>query len=236
MKKVLFIAIVVVFSMALAGVSFAGVVSSSHDLAATTGSNAGNTGTIQPCVFCHHPHRGNATAGNGGNDLLWNLNVPTAAMTAYQQSGTMDATTAAVGAAAPQSFLCMSCHSGTVAQASLLVQSPIDGIAANTDLAITGIFDLIGGSQLQDDHPVNFDYVATAADAGIESLAVDSQVTGNSTGSIYPLFGAGGAGNDMQCATCHDVHAGDNSSDPAIQFMRANTDESQICVDCHINK
>jgi len=239
MKKLIIIALAMVLCLGLAGIASATIVNSLHDFSDTSVAYSTVKGVADPlgastgqvCVFCHHPHRGvNASLGN---DLLWNMNsVGSANITGYS-SATMNATTAAVNATAPQSFLCMTCHDGLIA-AGALVQKPKDG--SNTtadwwnDAAANATADL--GSTLADDHPVNFTYTdASSVDtAGIKAPLANT-VTGASA-NTYPLFGG-----TMQCATCHDVHAGTTTKDTGgIQFMRGDTAASEICVDCHINK
>jgi hypothetical protein len=224
MKKGLLIALIVIFSMSFAGVAFATVVNSEHDL-----TGLGNSGTTQPCVFCHHPHRGDATV-NGDNDLLWNLIVPDTSYVAYADTATTDGSTSPVTAAAPQSFLCMSCHNDTIAAGALFARLPADGTQSNTAITIAGVFDLVGTVELEDDHPVNFSYTDALTGGGLRAL---TGTTVQNSGNTYPLYGAT---NLMQCSTCHDVHAGDNSQSTAVQFMRGNIAASEICIDCHTNK
>lgn len=229
MKKFIVLALAMVLVLGLAGMAFAGVSGSKHDLASGT-YTSGIAGTNQVCVFCHHPHRGpNGGDENATNALLWNMaDFSATSYTAYQQSGTLNnATSAVTGTSAPQSFLCMACHDGSIGAGALL-QAPTDGtnIAATVSVANANL-----GSTLEDDHPVNMIY--TGNDAGILT-AVSGQVA-----STYPLFDSGGSGTNewMQCGTCHGVHlgAGDSQS-PLTDFMRGNLVGSQICRDCHTNK
>jgi hypothetical protein len=81
-------------------------------------------------------------------------------------------------------------------------------------------------------HPVNFTYpdATTAASIGIQPAADLNSVDGN--GNV-PLFSG-----RMQCATCHDPHAGPSSG--AHLFFRAfpstpaQTLTGSSCVYCHL--
>jgi hypothetical protein len=239
MKKLIIIAMAMVLCLGLAGIASATIVNSLHDFS----NNAANpsktndglgTSTGQVCVFCHHPHRGADGTNGAGDALLWNMNsVSAASFDVYNGVATFDAnsSSAAVTSSAPQSFLCMTCHDGAIAVGSL-VQKPRDGTKTTADwwldAAANGAADL--GATLADDHPVNFTYADAVAGGGIQTNVANT-VTGASTNE-YPLFGG-----TMQCATCHDVHAGTTTVDSSgIQFMRGDTAASEICVDCHTDK
>ena len=225
MKKILIIALTVVLTLAFASIAFAGVTGSEHDLSSGT-TNAMGT-TSQVCVFCHHPHRG-AAQGMGSTTLLWNINSIAAGTTfaTYVASDTIQASGNAVDvdvATGPQSYLCMACHDGAVA-ANAIVAGADNGSATSTGFTLTGSANL--GTTLIDDHPVNFTYDSwlVSTDGGLASVATIS--------AQYPLYS-----NLMQCATCHDVHAGGNTSaSTGLDFMRGNTAGSEICIDCHTNK
>lgn len=232
MKKVLFVALIVVLSLAVAGVAFAGVAGSKHDLgtsgAAGALTNAVGISTSQVCIFCHHPHRGDGLT-NANNDLLWNMNVPATTYATYVNTSTMTANGGAVTASAPQSFLCMSCHNGSFSGQVVAKGAADDSFSTGSAFNIGAGADLTGTAELQDDHPVNIIYAEAAGD--IETNVVSGAVIGNVSSNEYPLYSG-----LMQCATCHDVHAGDNSADAGIQFLRGNTASSEICQDCHTNK
>jgi len=193
------------------------IVGSAHDL---SGPADGNTPEV--CVYCHSTHQ--ASTANS-QDPLWNHTLQTLTTTyGVYASSTLDATPVEIGnvtaGAAPVSFLCMSCHDGTVAPSSLY-NDPNSGAPAAIP-TITGNANL--GTNLSDDHPINFDYTTALAstDGGL--------VTPNSTssvdaGGLIPLFGGTGS---MQCASCHDVH--DPTNTP---FLRVSNDNSALCTSCH---
>jgi|GEM_PF-1336350 len=254
MKKVILLTMAV--CLIAAGVAFAGVVGSYHDLG-TGGLSDTSTGTNQVCVFCHHPHRG-AVAGALTNALLWNINSNQYSSSYAVYTNTSSVTMNAVGNAVDNvtdttageyiSYLCMGCHdSGLTANALLRV--PRDA-TSNNQAITTADFNTAAsnlGTTLEDDHPVNFDFsdnngedIQTESAGGSTGLFVPATQT-SSVG--YPLFGAEGW---MQCATCHDVHRGNTSGDcttdtgvscdPQIEFMNGSTANSGICTDCHLNK
>lgn len=226
MKKFIVFTMALIFLIGFAGMAFAGVVGSAHDLSATT--VATDTGSAQVCVYCHHPHRG--VAAGVPDELIWNLDDSIASFPTYT-SPTMDSAGAgtAVTATAPASYACMACHDGSIGIGAL-VQLPGDATQNLTVAFAVGSTNPAAnlGATLVDDHPVNFTY--PLADAGIKA-PVGQVVTGASA-ATYPLFS-----DLMQCGTCHDVHAGGaDSASTAIDFMRGDTAASVICTDCHINK
>jgi len=228
MKKFIVFAVALVLVLGLAGVAFAGISGSKHDLA--TLDRAG-TGSSQVCVFCHHPHRGVAPVGdaNISNDLLWNMaDFSQASYATYADSGSINATDigVAINKDAPQSYLCMACHDGAIGQ-DALVTAPIDGTNISTSPTVGAQANL--GTTLEDDHPVNMEYSVDEVTAGNLAANTATMVAGK-----YPLY----AGK-MQCGTCHDVHAGGTdsaSSTSGLDFMRGDIVGSAICTECHTGK
>ena len=182
-------------------VNAATIVGSSHDLSAQ------NATTAQVCVFCHTPHK----ALTGLAAPLWNRTASAAAYTMYG-SDTIDMTIQS----APEgtSLACLSCHDGTVALDSLINPPPgfsagAGTIGANGDL----------GNDLSNDHPISIVYDSTQ-DTGFVATAT--------VALALPLFTGTGA-NQLECATCHNVH------DPAnAPFLRITNAASALCVTCHI--
>lgn len=235
MRKVLVLVLAMILVIAMAGFAFAGISASAHDLvsgpfAAGTTLTLG-TGTTQLCVFCHHPHRG--VSATSPDALLWNMDdFSLASYPTYAQSGSINATDPGTAAdiTAPQTYLCMACHDGSIGTGAL-VTKPYDG----TDIT-GGPYNLSAeaalGATLEDDHPVNFTY--PTADNNIQAVMVGTWVDGAVSTNNYPLFSS-----KMQCATCHDVHAGltdSQSSSSNLDFMRGDIVGSEICLDCHLNK
>ena len=230
MKKTLIFVLAAIMVVAFAGVAFAKVSGSKHDLSS---ANYAGTGSNQVCVFCHHPHRGYVVpGGNVSNALLWNVDDFSQSSYSTYTNNSMNAVdngTALTSTNSPQSFLCMACHDGVIS-ANSLVLPPGDGIDIPANKTLSG--GAVLGTTLADDHPVNFTYTT---DGGL-AIPAAGVVTGVPSGNTYPLF----AGL-MQCGTCHDVHAGDTTSgtdskSTAVGFMRGNIEYSQICTDCHTNK
>lgn len=220
MKRVLIIATVII---AAAGMATAGVVGSAHDLS-STGPGA-TTNVARVCVFCHTTHQAAAAAGQ---DPLWNHTLSATASYGVYSSNTMNAVPtdiggAVIGTAAP-SNLCMSCHDGTVAVHSLY-NDPNEvasvTITAGGNVAATGL--MTGnpnvGTDLSNDHPVNFTYdtALATADGGLNDPATTPAVAALLNGGM------------VQCASCHDPH--DDTNAP---FLVMSNTASALCVACHI--
>jgi hypothetical protein len=255
MKKVLLVALAI--SLVAAGIAFAGVAGSLHDLGdyAVEKKDPTNVNTGQVCVFCHHPHRGQVTfAGQAlTNAILWNItDWDPSVYPVYDsnESDTFNATTAGDlindgTSNAYASFFCMACHDGLIGN-NALVRVPRDA-TNNTQAYDIGAVapDADLGATLEDDHPVNFtvDTTLYGLDGGLQTMSGGSWASTALGGgaNTYPMFAS-----KMQCSTCHDVHRGSigteancatidsgMSCDNDIEFMLGDTTNSEICVDCH---
>ena len=192
-----------------------GVINSRHDFSAT-GPNPTYRGTsTQVCIYCHAPHA--STTGTP----LWNHAQTGATFTLYS-SPTLKAT---MGQPGGVSKLCLSCHDGTVAIDSF-------GGATGTKTA-TGAALL--GTDLSNDHPIGFAYNAAllASDPGLadpSTKTVGIGVGGANTGTITAkmLFN-----DQMECASCHDVHNSAAGTAVEAKLVRISTAGSALCVACH---
>ena len=211
----------------LASPAFAGIAGSKHDLS-TTGPNS-NTNATRNCVFCHTPHM--AAAANGQYPL-WNHEISAVAAYGVYTSDTLDAVPTDIGGAAAGtasvSNLCMSCHDGTVAINTLYNdpnETPTWTITASTNVNATGfiINEPNLGSDLSDDHPINFTYDNALFLADGELIDPDS-ADWVDVAQTVPLFGA-----TVQCASCHDPH--DDTFEP---FMVKDNTDSLLCTTCHV--
>lgn len=203
-----------------------------------------NNATGELCGYCHLPHM-----DSGQNrTLLWNHATTTGSAYTKYNSATLNATITALDQAnatqqtGPEfySLSCMSCHDG--ATANNVVYRVPDGLTGT----VSGSFFTIGtataipaadnlGTDLANDHPVNFLYDSTlaAADSGLFTPA-----TPNASGPGYVRAKATGTdgqvtvpvlfNNTMQCATCHNPH--NNTTAP---FLRKANTGSALCLDCH---
>jgi hypothetical protein len=214
MKKLMLIALMVAFVATAASAQT--VVNTAHDLSATL-----TTGT-QVCAFCHTPHGSNVDAVLQDHAPLWNQDLSATASFGTYTSDTFDATDLAAIALATysDSLLCMSCHDGTVAPGTFYNEPNPSGNASSA-VAITGDANL--GTDLSEDHPVNFTYA--------------SSVTGGDTGlvaeaGIVQYLDTGAVGGKVQCSSCHDPH--DDTVDTDVDFMRVSLADSLLCTTCHV--
>jgi len=221
MKKVLIICLAVLVGAVMANAQT--VVGTAHDLSAT---GPGATTNVQRvCVFCHTPHQ--ASAANGQYPL-WNHELSAVGSYGVYASPTLNASPTDIGGATPGSAavsnLCMSCHDGTVSVISMW--NPPNEVATVTltaggnvgsDGLITGTPNL--GTDLSDDHPINFTYdtALANADGGLNDPAT--------TPAVQALL----IGGTVQCSSCHDPH--DNTYAP---FLVTDNTNSALCTTCHI--
>lgn len=214
--------------------ALAQVANTKHNLSSSGTTNAIYS-TTQPeiCVFCHTPHNAlkNAAGTAGANTLpLWNHTVSATATYGTYGSITMNAVPTELGSAgvggssATTSHLCLSCHDGTVAVNSFNRASTINGTTTMTGAGQTGGVINAGrgsnlGTDLSNDHPINFLYDAAlvTADGGLKA-------PGTLTG--VKLFD-----NKVQCASCHDPHTSQDASGKGL--VRVTMNGSQLCTSCH---
>jgi len=230
MKKLLGIAVVIIFVLSASSVLYAGIVGSNHDftfLGAGGWSFANDND--EPCVYCHTPHM-----ALGAQTPLWNksLNFPTG-FSVYN-SPTSDA----VPANPPSTItlLCLGCHDGLGA-INAVFNSPGPATQVMTpggfdqigDLGPLGNFINIGGQDplaptaidLTNDHPVSINWADRGA--GFYATPQDSRL------ELYN-------GVSVECTTCHDPHNGFfGGINPTgeVEFLVMSNYQSAMCLACH---
>jgi predicted CXXCH cytochrome family protein len=247
------ITLFLVLALLLIGTSaFGQVALSRHNLSSS--NILGTPNTADPaatvCGFCHIPHGGDTTITGVP---LWARNLATHANIYVPYGGTVvggTGTTLAgttVNQPGANSLTCLSCHDGTVglnvlfkngwqvlppyamAAGSGYLGNPADSLDwAGYDAGPTPTFNpVIGGaagSDLTNDHPVGIVYTNAAPNiAGLDAIATVQAL-------VPPLtFYDYGAGDTVQCASCHDPHSIVNP-----RFLRRAA--STLCQDCHALK
>ena len=201
MKKLLFL-------FALMSISMVGyaqtIVGSAHDF---SGRGWNTTGEL--CIVCHTPHHADVSVSDAP---LWNHEVTTATYTLYS-SPSLDATMKQPGSS---SKLCLSCHDGTVA---------VDNFGDQTGGThfITG--NALVGTDLNNDHPISFVYDAAlaSADGGLYDPTNTNSGLGGTISDDMLID------NQVQCASCHDVHNGSG----VANLLRKSNAASALCLTCH---
>jgi predicted CXXCH cytochrome family protein len=235
------IALLTVVMTFLACSAFAAIANTKHDLSffttAWSGSPSYQTNEAQICVFCHTPHGGNLTGP------LWNKPVPAAGgFTMYRSSDALKTELNSVTTVNNESLLCLSCHDGSIGVNNLLNfgsagsgqpvvidQGPGEVFMPGSPGANPRIGGGAGGDpnstgHLADDHPISLNYDNAVGDnpTGLHTLA-DAKTAG------VVFFPPSGAGNRLECSSCHDVH--DNTIQP---FLIKDNSGSALCLSCHI--
>ena len=189
-------------AMILAGLNAsatAAITNTKHDFSASGWNSNGEI-----CQPCHTPHNGNTTV----EAPLWNHALTTATFTPYSNAATLNAT---VGAPAGISRLCLSCHDGSVALDSF-------GGATGTTTMLATAAGFVG-LDLSNDHPISFTYNAALVTA-------DGELNDPTALPNLTLFGA--SADQVECATCHDVH--DATYGKMLAMSNAG---SAMCLECH---
>lgn len=210
-------------SPALAQGAANGITNSPHDFSNTTWQTA-RPGEL--CRVCHVPHDHQKAATIYGAGLLWNRTLSAGGYTLYG-SNTLDG---AIGEPDGTAKLCLGCHDGTVAL------EDFDGNTGGTTFIqdvdsgfrVPGIAGV--GKDLSGTHPISVVYDNTA-DPGLHDPGVATMTGGLTVLSLLD------SGNKVQCATCHDVHDGNNEAVAGTHLLRKknNTigDPSALCLTCH---
>ena len=235
-KRVLLIAIVAL-SLLISGVAMATIKGTKHDLSSSgAGPIQASSGqqNNEICVWCHTPHGAN-TAFTGAP--LWNKATPGGSYTLYGtteggSTALLDTeTTFAVTKA------CLSCHDGASAINSLVNQAGSGGYNAsghNVAFGTTadgtaftmpsgGATDI--GTDLSNDHPVNFIYDTTKSSLRTPDGTTSAIVKVLSATSVQGVSGT----SIIQCSSCHDPHDNTNGT-----FLRVNNSGSSLCLACHL--
>ncbi len=221
-RKILAVLALVAFGAAVALAQ--SVVGSKHDLSMGGGITDKSTNESQVCIFCHTPHQKGMTA-----KPLWNKALSTQATYGTYTSPSIQASDITdIGGGNGVSNLCMSCHDGTVAVNSLGNTSTVgtpamgSGHELNASAQIANTREAYLGTDLSNDHPINFTYNALLAtnDGGLQT-PVDANWV-DAAHSI-PLYSA-----KVQCSSCHNPHNNVNGS-----FTRVSNAASALCMKCH---
>ena len=116
------------------------------------------------------------------------------------------------------SQVCVACHTPHGARPAVPLWNhslPSPGDLTDTTTTISGAANL--GTDLTNDHPVNFTFDAALIAADGELQAPTNAV----------LFGP--SADQPQCGSCHDAH--DNTNAPFLVMTNAG---SALCLDCHV--
>ena len=216
MKRAVLLTIAIGFVM-FAGTAWADVTNSKHNLGIAGLTTYRTNDTSEVCAFCHTPHNARL------NVPLWARSVQIGGYMLYTTSATL---TSSVGASSVTSdnisFRCLGCHDGTIAPTTVArgrIRGTNTPLNANFATSYANL-----GTDLTNDHPIGFSY----ANAAAEDTDLTS-VSGGKAGGELPLFNVGGNANNMECATCHDVHNG-----PGVEkFLRKSNATSALCRSCH---
>ena len=229
MKRVLLVTILVACSLVVATLVSADperISASKHDLSVTGLITDRALTETRVCVFCHTPHNAAPAVP------LWNRTMSSATYQVYEGMDLEITPEQPTSANHFASAACLSCHDGTVAVNSL-VNDPVGGTPAmGSGNELTAEFKLAStsyaylGEDLRNDHPIAFNYdTAAAGDAEIDTRA-------NAEAAGVGFFGTGG--DQMECASCHDVHKPGQTSDGDAPFLVRSNDASGLCLACHI--
>jgi predicted CXXCH cytochrome family protein len=196
-----------------------------HDLSSSSSNGVAKGNTTQVCVYCHTPHN------SRGGYPLWNRQA-VANITSFLMytSATMKnkANRGAGFTSDSVSLYCMTCHDGGTIGGRIknLPSDAAGGVTVTgSDMTSDAISnpDMNLGTNLTNDHPVNFNVTYTGAE--FNNVNVASYQMGSTP---LPLYRTAARGVTMECASCHAVH--DNANSP---FLRMTNVGSALCLSCH---
>lgn len=216
MKRFVLIAILMlmVAVVAQAQAPGTGITGTKHDLSATGGSTTFRSNNVNRiCVFCHTPHQPDAPFFDV--DPLWNHTLSTVTSYGVYASATLNATPTDLGGGTAVSNLCLSCHDGTVGLGSQYnPPNEVAGGPSNAATLLTG--NALLGTDLSNDHPVNFTYDSNLASA-------DGEL-------VDPPPAARLFAGTVQCASCHEPH----NKGLGVPFLVVDNTGSALCLGCHL--
>jgi predicted CXXCH cytochrome family protein len=175
-----------------------------HDLSGRGAAGGVSGGMDEICFFCHTPHTLQPVAP------AWSRAQATL-YTPYW-SPTLEAK---VGQPTGASKVCLSCHDGTIARASVPGPAGRSG-GRMGPFALSQRANLT--SDLSDDHPISFIYDSALA---LEDRELVDPV-------VLPREILLDANGELQCTSCHDPHS---STYP--KFLALDTAYSELCTACH---
>lgn len=216
MKK-LTLAVTVMVATLISGAAFGGVAGTAHDFSTNTTWMVDTPNDGEICAPCHTPHQALTNTVP-----LWN-HAPSAnagSFTPYP-SGAGTTMAATPGQPSGVSLMCLGCHDGSVALAAYGADA---GSPTNSTTIASGA--LVGsGGDMSLDHPISFAYADSTGDTYIKATTASVP----SGGTIADLLTAG----NMECSSCHDVHAQDGDAATADGLLIVDNAGSALCLTCH---
>ncbi len=241
------------FIVALAGISYAGIANTVHNMSTSGPGTVKATTETEICVFCHIPHT--VPTANTWGRPLWNHDMPATGYTMYSsdyltragyaQPTGLGTTTGTAGMLSRQ---CLSCHDGTVAVGAVYaVRGTILGAGliamsgvAGSGTMLTTATGFIGGpaGQLGDltrHHPVGIEYNSTVTipfGSGSRSMELSTTPNADRTQPL-PIVYTIGTKQYVECSSCHDPHLQNQ------KFLRVTTGANlavnigTTCTSCH---
>lgn len=230
MKKAAIIA-AAVLALAVSAYALSDVRNTKHNL--SNGSFKTNTyrstNYNEICVFCHTPH-------SAGAWPLWNRNYTAGSFTVYSTVAFKPANYGGTGQPDSTSKLCFSCHENANSWSSVQLKNNSNLVGAAGNAAPQFNHNNFSnatalGLDLTNDHPIGFNYKAAQANtAKYELKDADTVAT-----LMYEVGNASGifAGDQMTCASCHDVHGKVVNSVVIPVLLRRSNASSLLCFACH---
>lgn len=194
-----------------------------------------STTESQVCVFCHTPHSRSAVK----RAPLWNHTLSNASYQGYTSRTLLSPSVQPD----ESSKLCLSCHDGTVAVASL-----VNTGGSHSNLSVAGI-GAAGtmpnrpsnlGTDLSGHHPVSIEINQSLihdkkaqCDKSVVSWKICFPSQFAKLRKTKNAYGSSSSGSGLQCTSCHDPH--EDPSPGMTLFLRVGDKKNfdQLCTDCH---
>jgi predicted CXXCH cytochrome family protein len=216
----LYLCVLVVSFLCLAGVAPAQDVLGQHDLslAGTSPTKGSLSGS---CLYCHAPHSGLNGAAGVSPTPLWNTKLSSVASYTVYNATTLVNNLNPSPPLGTDTTLCLSCHDGTVGG------SPGATVAYGT-VQMLGQMNPndVFGSDLSTMHPVSFvlsNGHLNCFPSAQPSVCANSPSTNN---PAVPLING-----NVECTSCHNAHV--QNTDPTGNFLVVDNSSSALCNACH---
>lgn len=222
-RTVLTLAAMVVLAMWIAGLNAASNIRVTKHNLSTWGPNTYKSSDYSEiCVFCHTPH-------GSGSWPLWNRAYTPGSFVAYSTVQFNPVRYGGTGLPDATSRLCFSCHeqANTWSSVQLLNPSNVKGNKQPGFANATFHANAALGLDLRDDHPIGFNYVQAQSNTARYELVAKATVEAELGADTF-------TGDQMTCASCHDVHGRlDSGGNVILSLLRRSNASSLLCFSCH---
>jgi predicted CXXCH cytochrome family protein len=242
--------------LGLSGIASAAIVNSKHDLGSASGTTVNKVSdTAETCVFCHTPHAAASNTVPLWNKAIPATAYTSYSSTTMEGTVNMTGSTSVACLSCHDGTQAMDNIVNASGSGGLTAGGAAAGLGYSWTLNVTADADgkLDAGvitnltANLGDDHPIAIPFAGGGLDStpAVAEFAdpdfkvptyaatnggrwwFDTDADTKMDSDEIRLYTLGGTGN-VECASCHDPHKGENAT-----FLRIANTSSAVCTACH---